>query len=68
MIEDEQGFPYLHIEVSMCIDCSLCESACPVINQDDTRESTSAFAAMNKNEYIQKTHPQVEFSSHWQSP
>lgn len=32
MVEDEEGFLQPYIDVSLCVDCGLCEKKCPVIH------------------------------------
>lgn len=54
MHEDEQGFLYPMVDVSLCINCGICEKVCPVINQADSREPLSVYAAKNKNEKTQR--------------
>ncbi|MCE8598428.1 Coenzyme F420 hydrogenase/dehydrogenase, beta subunit C-terminal domain [Bacteroides fragilis] len=52
MHEDEKGFLYPHVDTSKCIDCKLCEMACPVINQAEPRKPLKVFAAKNTNEKV----------------
>lgn len=49
MYEDEQGFLYPKVDLSLCIDCHLCEKVCPVINQAEPRQPLQTYAAKNKN-------------------
>lgn len=50
MKEDEQGFLYPIIDTLTCIDCSLCEKVCPMLNPSLAKEPLQVFAAKNKNE------------------
>ncbi len=50
--EDSEGFLYPEVEISMCIDCGLCEQVCPVINQADPRQPLEVYAAKNPDEEI----------------
>ena len=50
MCEDEEGFLYPMIDVSVCIDCSLCEKVCPMLNQDNPQLPLQIFAAKNNND------------------
>lgn len=50
MCEDEEGFLYPLIDVSVCIDCSLCEKVCPMLNQDNPQLPLQVFAAKNNND------------------
>ena len=53
MVANEEGFLYPKINDKQCINCSLCEKKCPVLNpliKDD--EKTFAYAVINNNEEI----------------
>ena len=50
MVKDEQGFLYPETDIGLCIQCGLCESVCPVINEGVEHEPLSIYAAKNKNE------------------
>lgn len=50
MHEDEEGFLYPIVDVTKCIDCSLCEKVCPVINQVEAKKPIEVFAVKNRNE------------------
>ena len=52
MVEDEEGFLYPKVDLSLCIDCGLCEKVCPVINQTALSEPLEVYAATNPNEEI----------------
>lgn len=52
MIVDSEGFLYPKVNSSLCINCGLCEKACPIINSFDRNDNPSAFAAVNKNDKI----------------
>lgn len=48
MVEDEKGFKYPNINYNLCINCGLCEKACPIINKENEKPKTiSAFACTN---------------------
>ncbi|MBR4327128.1 MAG: Coenzyme F420 hydrogenase/dehydrogenase, beta subunit C-terminal domain [Bacteroidales bacterium] len=38
MVEDDEGFRYPVVDESICVDCGLCEKACPVLNADNNDE------------------------------
>lgn len=52
MHEDEEGFLYPQVDVTLCIDCGLCEKVCPVLNQNQERKPLKVYAAINKDERI----------------
>ena len=54
MVSNEEGFWYPQVDNEKCIDCGLCEKVCPIIHkwQSDKSRTTTAMAAINKNEEI----------------
>lgn len=52
MQEDMEGFLYPYVDKGSCIDCSLCEKVCPVINKREKQRPLYVYAAKNKNEEI----------------
>ena len=50
--KDEEGFLYPIVDLSICIDCGLCEKVCPVLNQGSERNPIEVFAAVNKDDSI----------------
>lgn len=40
MREDGEGFLYPHTDLALCIDCHLCERACPIINSPSREAGT----------------------------
>ncbi len=51
---DNEGFLYPKIDTTKCINCGLCEAACPIINPLSIDRSPVAYAAINKNDEIRK--------------
>ncbi len=47
MCEDREGFLYPNINLSLCINCDLCERVCPVINQTDPTQPLTAQVAFH---------------------
>ncbi len=47
--EDIEGFFYPKVDTSSCIECGLCRSVCPVLNQGKAKLPLSVYAAKNKN-------------------
>lgn len=54
MYEDEEGFLYPLIDVTLCIDCSLCEKVCPELQQSDIRSPKATYAAKNPDKNIRR--------------
>lgn len=54
MHEDEQGFLYPKVDVSLCINCGICEKVCPVINQAEPKKPLTVYAARNLDPEVQK--------------
>jgi len=52
MIEDNEGFLYPKIDDLKCINCGLCEKACPIVNYKERINDTAAFACINNNSVI----------------
>lgn len=52
MVEDEKGFKYPKIDKSKCINCGLCEKACPILSQNKIDNNPKAYACINNNEEI----------------
>lgn len=49
MNEDTEGFAYPEADKEKCIDCGLCERACPLINPDEPIIWKEVLAAKNRN-------------------
>lgn len=51
---DDEGFWYPKINASTCINCGLCEKACPIIHNKHNliKRTPDTYAAFNKNEDI----------------
>ena len=54
MHEDEEGLLYPIVDFAKCIDCHLCEKICPCLNQEESQEPLSCYAAKNTDEEIRK--------------
>ena len=52
MQEDSEGFPYPFVDRELCINCGLCERACPVINQNEPQKPIVTLAAVNSDERV----------------
>jgi coenzyme F420-reducing hydrogenase beta subunit len=53
MIEDNDGFLYPKIDDNECINCNLCEKACPIINSEDSIQiKPLCYAMYNKDNDI----------------
>lgn len=54
LFEDEEGFLYPKVDVSLCIDCGLCEKVCPVMHQGEPHKPLKVYAARNNDEEIRR--------------
>lgn len=58
MEEDSEGFNYPCVDKSKCVDCTLCEKVCPIINKDKvaqgSNEEDNTYVAYTKNETVRK--------------
>lgn len=54
MVEDDEGFRYPKVDKTLCVDCGLCEKACPVINVDtqDIPFEQQGWLVQHKDEQI----------------
>ena len=56
MKEDEEGFRYPSVDTSLCIDCGLCEKACPIITvqKEDDSYNQAGFLVQHKDNKIRQ--------------
>ncbi len=58
MEEDSEGFNYPCVDKSKCVDCTLCEKVCPIINKDKvaqgSNEENNTYVAYTKNATVRK--------------
>lgn len=52
LIRDGEGFLYPKVDTNLCIDCSLCEKVCPVINQREVRKPLLVCAAKTTDDAV----------------
>lgn len=52
MKPDDEGFLYPCVDLSLCIDCGLCEKVCPMINQGEPKKPLNVYAAINPDSNI----------------
>ena len=52
MLPDEEGFLYPHVCLSDCVDCGLCEKACPVLHAERRQEKTEGYIIRNRDAKI----------------
>lgn len=52
MVRDEEGFLYPLVDADKCVNCGICTSVCPMINNEDSLSSTNdnTFAAFSNCE------------------
>ena len=56
MQQDQEGFLYPFVEISKCIDCKLCDSACPIENKIESKMfDRKAYVLRAKDERIVST-------------
>lgn len=51
---DEEGFWYPKVDMSVCINCNLCEKVCPIINDTKTKSKMDTYACINKDNNIRE--------------
>lgn len=54
MQPDEEGFVYPKVNQNECINCNLCDSVCPIINENISDKPISVIAAKNMEDDIRK--------------
>lgn len=54
MREDEEGFLYPKIDISLCINCGLCEKVCPVLNLGISLSPLKVYVAKSLDEQMRK--------------
>lgn len=52
MKEDEEGFLYPVVDYEICIQCGLCEKACPAIHRCKRKTAAKVYAAASKDEEL----------------
>jgi len=52
MKSDSEGFWYPAVDKESCLDCSLCEKVCPILQKEQVKNEPKAYACYNKNEEI----------------
>lgn len=49
MCDDGEGFAYPEVDAAACINCGLCEKACPLLGELEERSPLDLLAAKNRN-------------------
>jgi coenzyme F420-reducing hydrogenase beta subunit len=49
MLEDEYGYIYPDIDLNRCVNCNLCDKACPALHNYDSVQPLSVWAAVTKD-------------------
>ena len=52
MIANDEGFLMPHVDSSKCVDCGLCDKACPHLNTSKDRSNFSLDSFKEKNAYL----------------
>ena len=50
MHTDDEGFLYPEVDTEKCIDCGLCEKACPILHDNEEHVPIESYAAKNPSE------------------
>lgn len=54
MSKSDDGFEYPKINQSKCINCGMCQKACPIINTKENKALNKTFVGFNKNEKVRE--------------
>lgn len=52
MSSDNEGFLYPNVDLSLCVNCGLCEKVCAIRHTKDAREPLRVLAAINKDDEV----------------
>lgn len=52
MSSDNEGFLYPNVDLSICVNCGLCEKVCTIRHPKDAREPLRVLAAINKDDEV----------------
>lgn len=52
LVPNSQGFLFPQVNIDICINCSLCERVCPVLNPNQENRPLKVYAAINPNDDI----------------
>lgn len=52
MKSDSEGFLYPKVDLKSCVDCGLCEKACPVLHKEEIDNEPQAYACYNRDELV----------------
>jgi len=52
LVPNSQGFLFPQVNIDICINCSLCERVCPVLNPNQENRPLKVYAAINTNDDI----------------
>lgn len=62
MKEDTEGFLYLQIEISKCIDCGACDRSCQSITPIKTSTTPQAYTCINNDKKYWRSPARVAYS------
>ncbi len=55
MMADEEGFKYPAVDQTTCIDCGICEKACPMMHPGTDNQVLKVYSAKHRDDSVRKT-------------
>lgn len=52
MESDSEGFWYPKVDMTLCVDCGLCDKVCPILHKEEIQNEPQAYACYNKDDSI----------------
>jgi len=52
MESDSEGFCYPKVDMTICVDCGLCNQICPILQKEQIENEPQGYACYNKDELI----------------
>ncbi len=54
MVADGEGFAYPQVDAARCVDCHLCERACPLLHRPPQHELLGVYGAKNRDRAVRR--------------